>query len=447
MPRSARRTMLVTVAALAALATTGASATVGSTPGKTAGSTSGSPAGSPAGSSPGSEAGSTAGPRRPAAAPRSVMYVGNNWDGTADVIDPTTLSTLGRLDIVPDKAARLMEIYTSPDRLAFYLAIQQAVGEGHDQLVDDMFSTRDGSLLAVSRPSFADVVGIDLATRQIAWRFPMEGYRSDHMGVSPDGTRLLVSDATSRKVHELDLRTGTKTGEFESGDTPHESNYTTDGTKVFHASIGTVYTPLDQPVFDTTKGDRWFQVVDAGSKQVLKRWDIGQKLKEAGYPDMSSAVRPMAIAPDERFAYLQISFHHGLIEFDMQQERVTRVLHMPQSEEAASTPREQYLLDSAHHGLAMNGAGTRLCDAGTMSDYTAIIDRKRFSHTIAGHGTKPYWATNSPDGTACWVSYSGDDAVTVYDYATARQIGTVPVGDHPQRIRAGHLSAAAQATL
>ena len=53
----------------------------------------------------------------------------------------------------------MAEIATSPDKLAFYLAVQAAIGEGNAQYTDDMFTTHDGRLLAVSRPSFADVVG------------------------------------------------------------------------------------------------------------------------------------------------------------------------------------------------------------------------------------------------------------------------------------------------
>ncbi len=162
--------------------------------------------------------------------PREVMFVGNNWDGTATIVDAHSFKKLGRINTIPDKAERMAEIRSNPDKLAFYLAIQQAIGEGHDQYTDDMFTTHDGRLVAVSRPSFADVVGIDLATNKIRWRFPMEGYRADHMGVSPDGRRLLVSDSTANKVHELNIFTGRKLREFASGDTPHENNYSADGS-------------------------------------------------------------------------------------------------------------------------------------------------------------------------------------------------------------------------
>jgi DNA-binding beta-propeller fold protein YncE len=377
---------------------------------------------------------------------RQVMFVGNNWDGTADVVDARTFERLGRINVIPDKEERLAEIHASPDKLAFYLLIRTFVGEGNDQYVDDMFTTHDGELVAVSRPSFADVVGISLQTHEIVWRFPMEGYRSDHMAVSPDGTRLLVSDSTANKVHELDLRTGDKTGEFPTGDSPHENNYSKDGTRIFNASIGRVYTPTDRselgPVRDVSKGERYFQVVDAETLEILSRVDMGQKLEEAGYPDMDSAVRPMALSPDERFAYLQISFHHGFVEYDLEQERVVRVVDLPISEEAQNTPREQYLLDSAHHGIAMNPEGTKLCVAGTMSDYAAIVSRSTFQATVFPVGEKPYWATNGLGGGTCWVSFSGDDRVGVFDYASEQQVATVPVGDHPQRVRRGAIQTA-----
>ena len=390
---------------------------------------------------------------------RDVMYVGNNWEGTADVVDAHSYQKVKQINVIPDKQQRLTEIYTSPDRLAFYLAVQQGVGEGHDQYVDDMFTTHDGTLVAVSRPSFADVVGIDLRTEEIVWRFPMEGYRSDHMGVSPDGTRLLVSDSTARKVHELDIFTGEKLREFPSGDTPHENNYTQDGSRIFHASIGRVYTPTDRSELgvarDTSKGDRFFQVVDNETFTIDRRWDMGKELAEAGYPGMSSAVRPMALAPDERFVYLQVSFHHGFVEFDTEAVdeyadyegdprvgKVTRVVNLPVSEEAAAMPREQYVLDSAHHGMAMNESGTKLCVAGTMSDYAAIVERESFRYDVL-KGTeqqpylKPYWSTNGVDDNTCWVSMSGSDMVAVIDYETAKPVAHIPVGDHPQRVREG----------
>ncbi|HEX6246556.1 MAG TPA: serine/threonine protein kinase [Nocardioidaceae bacterium] len=383
---------------------------------------------------------------------RDVMFVGNNWDGTATVVDARTYEPLRTIDTVPDKDERMLEILTSPDKLAFYLAIQQGVGEGNDQYTDDMFTTHDGRLVAVSRPSFADVVGIDLASGEIAWRFPMEGYRADHMGVSPDGERLLVSDSTANKVHELDLRTGEKLREFPSGDTPHENNYTADGSRIFHASIGRVYTPVDRPelgiAYDTAKGERVFQVVDDETMEILQRWDMGKELAEAGYPGMESAVRPMAVAPDERYVYLQVSFFHGFVEFDTQAPdpeqtydgeplvgKVRRVVPLP--DRTDGLPREQYLLDSAHHGLAMNERGTTLCAAGTMSDYAAVVDRSTLQHEIVEVGAKPYWSTNGATGEECWVSVSGDDKVVVIDYRDASVVAEIPVGDHPQRVRLG----------
>jgi DNA-binding beta-propeller fold protein YncE len=376
---------------------------------------------------------------KPHSKTRPVLMVGNNWAGTADVVDPKRFKRLERINIVPDLQERMAEIKSQPDRLTYFNAIRQLVGEGHDQLVDDAFTSRAGRVVYVSRPSLADVVAISLRTHRIRWRTPVEGYRSDHMAISPDGRRLLVSASTARKVHVIDTRTGAIVGNFASGDQPHENNFSRDGRLIYHASIGTVYTPLDDPLLDDTKGDRWFEIVDARTLQVLRRIDMGDRLAQYGWPNMSSAVRPMALSPDERYVYFQLSFLHGFVEYDLKRDRPLRVAQLPLSEKAKGLPREQYLLDSAHHGLAMNPSGRRLCVAGTMSDYAAIVGRRRFRAKVIPVGDKPYWATNSGDGRNCFVSVSGADRVAVIAYRQRREIASIPVGDHPQRMRMGRI--------
>lgn len=421
--------------------------------------------------------------RRPAPGLRDVMFVGNNWAGTATIVDARTRTVLKTgVDLAPDRAQELADIQRKPDQLAFYYLIQQGPGEGHDQLVDDMFTTPDGRFLAVSRPSFADVVWVDVAratagrTDSIVRERQMDGYRTDHMGLSPDGKRLLVSDSTKAQVIEYamtdqvvdgrQVRMGDRLRSFPTGETPHESNYSPDGERIYHASIGKVYLPGDQnsigpvkigPLHDAIKGDRWFQVVDEETFGITRRWDMGKELAEAGHEGMSSAVRPMAIAPGERFLYFQVSYFHGIVEFDTQAPdldgvvtytaggipeprvgRVTRLIELPNR--IPDVPLEEYVNDSAHHGLAIDGSGSTLCVAGTMDDYAALVDRRTgearfFDETTTGHTyKKPYWAVEGL-GDTCWVSLSDSDAVAVLDVRTGEELAYLSVGDHPQRVR------------
>ena len=164
---------------------------------------------------------------------------------------------------------------------------------------------------------------------------------------------------------------------------------------------------------------------------------MAAKLAEAGYPNMSSAVRPMAITPDERYVYFQVSFFFGIVQYDLRQDRVVAVLGLP-LRTAQGLNRTMFLLDSAHHGLAMNPTGTKLCVAGTMSDYVAIVTRKPFELQRTTHvGDTPYWSHSSGDGKYCFVSVAGEDRVPVISYKTGRQVkhrgrarrgGSAPIG-------------------
>ncbi|WP_183100576.1 YncE family protein, partial [Nocardioides pelophilus] len=430
-------------------------------------------------------------PGTQAAAPvglRDVMWVGNNWDGTASIVDARSFKVLKRgVNLIPDKAEEMARILANPVDLALFLAIRVGPGEGHDQYVDDMFTTRNGHYLAVSRPSFADVVWINV--RRATLGLPgaivreqqMDGFRTDHMGLSPDGLRLLVSDSTSRQVIEYamvdqtladgtQVKMGDRLRVFPSGETPHESNYTKDGKRIVHASIGRVYTPGDgtealdalfDPLTDPVKGDRWFQIVRNADFKIVRRWEIGHELEEAGFPNMSSAVRPMAMTPGARYIYFQVSFFHGYVKFDTQapdlngttdytlegvpEPTVGRVLGIVNLENRVPTmPRDLYVNDSAHHGMSINSRGTKLCVAGTMDDYAALVDARtgkaRYYDTeTTGHDYgKPYWTTEGL-GDTCWISLSESDAVAVIDTTTGEELAYRQVGNHPQRVRHGYV--------
>lgn len=372
---------------------------------------------------------------------QQVFFVGNNWDGTVTVIRPSgNFGKIGVINMVPDRKERLTEIHLNPIKLIAYTYIQSTAGEGNDQLVDDMYSTPDGKSVVASRPSFADIVSINIATGKINWRTPIEGFRADHMAVSPDGQRLAVSASSGNVVQVLDINTGKELGRFATGDKPHENIFFNGGTKILNSAIGNVETSMDAAWQDFTKGKRLLTIADANTFKVLKTIDFRPALDAVGRKDLSNAVRPIVLSNDESKIYAQISFFNGLIEYDLNQNKVTRIGQLPGSSTIPSD-RTKYVNDSRHHGLSISADGEKLCVAGTMDDYATIVNRSTLKAGKLIAAGKPYWATQSPDGKSCVISESAADVVTVIDFATGEKVLSVPVGNHPQRVRIGYAPA------
>jgi len=108
-------------------------------------------------------------------------------------------------------------------------------------------------------------------------------------------------------------------------------------------------------------------VVDANTLQVVRTYP---------FPE---GVRPSVFTADEKIMYTQLSYLNGFIEFDLVAGQVTRTVQMPYSAAGSALAPDSYPQNSAHHGLAMSGDGTKLCDVGTIDDYTAIIARPALS--------------------------------------------------------------------
>lgn len=365
------------------------------------------------------------------------IFVGNNWQGSITVIALDGYQKVGVIDGTPDKLERLQAIRGQFLGRMFYYGIRNLVGEGHDQFVDDMYSSLDGKRLVVSRPSFADVVAIDTLTGKIIWRFPVDGFRSDHMALSPDGKYVAVSASTADKVHVIDVMTGKEHAQFPTGDSPHENVYSKDGKHLFHASIGNVFSPFDIEGGGILKGRRVVQVVDTQDYSIIEQFDMREKLDAVGLEHISPAVRPMAHTSDEDYFYFQLSFLHGFVEYHLPSGKITRKVDLPKK---TTAPRTQYVNDSAHHGLAISADDSKLCVAGTMDDYAAIVDIKTEAVTLLENlGEKPYWVVTDKTGDHCFVSWSATDQVSVINYHSAKEVARIDVGDHPQRVREGFL--------
>lgn len=372
---------------------------------------------------------------------QQVFFVGNNWDGTVTVIRPSgDFGKIGVINMIPDRKERLKEIHLNPIKLIAYTYIQTTAGEGNDQLVDDMYSTPDGQSVVASRPSFADVVSINIKTGKINWRMPVEGFRADHMAVSPDGQRVAVSASSGNVVHVLDIHTGKELGRFSTGDKPHENIYFDGGNKILNSAIGNVETSMDAQWQDFTKGKRFITIADANTHQVLRKFDFRPALDAFGRKDLSNSVRPIVFSKDETKLYAQVSFFNGLIEYDLNQNKISRIGQLPGSD-SIPKDRTKWVNDSRHHGLSISADGEKLCVAGTMDNYATIVDRKTLTAGKLISAGKPYWATRSPDGRSCVISESETDVVTVIDFATGNKVLSVPVGNHPQRVRIGYAPA------
>jgi YVTN family beta-propeller protein len=354
-------------------------------------------------------------------ASRDVLLVGNSASGTVSFLDGRTFQNLGSFNVIPDLQQRL-DAMNLVEKAAYEVVKNQ---EGGDRFADDVFVSPDGGTLYVSRGNLDDAVAFDLKTKKMLWRFKVDGSKADHAILSPDGTRFTVSATTVGKAQVIDTATGKLAAEFATGSYPHANDYSPDGKYLYNSSIGVTALPK---VLEGLKGARQITVVNPSTFKVIKTYTF------------EHGVRPAVFTRDNQWAYLQLSYLNGFAEFNLASGKITRTINMPFSAAGQALSPDSYPNNSAHHGMALNGDETKLCDVGTIDDYTAIVSRPGLTTdgTVTyDTGSIPYWSTSSVDGQYCFVSLSGKNAVSVIDYRTAKEVARVPVGTFPQRERLG----------
>ncbi len=350
---------------------------------------------------------------------RDVLLVGNSQAGTVSFIDSATFSTLGSFNVIPDLQDRLNGM--NPIERAGYETVKAV--EGGDRFVDDAALSPDGRTLYVSRGNLDDVVAFDLGNGAELWHTRLEGFHADHAALSPDGSRFVVSATTAGKAQSINTANGQIAGSFATGTYPHQNDYSADGRYIYNSSIGTVSLPQ---WMEWAKGDFLLTKVDAATLQVVQTWRFPH------------GIRPNLIAPDGHTFYAQQSYLNGFVKYDLNTSKILNTVTMPFSAAGKALKLDDYPKNSAHHGLALSGDGSRLCDVGTIDDYTALVSTGDLSTAGTVNypvGSLPYWGQTSADGRYCFVTLSKRNEVSVVEYATAREVARIPVGAFPQRER------------
>jgi YVTN family beta-propeller protein len=352
---------------------------------------------------------------------RDVVFVANAEDGTVTMIDAPTLKRIRDINVIPDGRT------ASPERDPLQ-ALGQPLVEvaGGENFAQDLDVSPDGRVLYVSRGHLGDVAAFDVGTGKLLWRVAVGGFRADHMTISGDGTRLYVSAMTDNRVEVIDTDRREIVGSFPTGQWPHDNVLSPDGERVYNGSIGNILVPRElrdgQPApADPALGEPYqLTVAHASSFEVLRTLEF------------PAGIRPFVLDSEEGRMYTQLSFVHGIVEYDLREGRRLRSLDLPVKE---GVTEDDYDFEAPHHGLELSGDGETLCAAGRASDYVALVSRERMQPTaIIEVGDAPGWAANSPDGRNCFVTATRDNTVSVISYARAREVARIQVGQGPKYV-------------
>ena len=350
--------------------------------------------------------------------PRSVMFVGNNWAGTADVVDAAGPSP---------RSAGSTWCRTTPSgwprsrRTRRGWRTSWPSGSRSARATTSTSTTCSAPTTARwwRSPGRASPTssGIDLRTGKIVWRFPMRGLPG-----RPHGRLPRRHPAAGLGLHRQQGRTSSSCAPAgrcaSSSPATPRTRATTAGRLADlprQHRHGSTPRPTRGARADPSKGD---QLLPDRRNKDFRSSSSGTSARSCARPATrhGSAVRPMAVAPDERYGVPA-----GLVL-----PRVRRVRPRPgrgdcgscrlprattpsrcRGSSTSSTPRTT-AWRSTRPARSCAPPGRWMTTSGGAGREPAGAQDLR----AADVGDRPYWATDGPRGDECWVSIAATTAST-----------------------------------
>src|SRR6187399_1503638 len=303
------------------------------------------------------------------------------------------------------RRARIIQTNAAGDNIhVIDPATNKVVGVINDiEVPHGVTAAPDGTRLYFTNESRETVDVVDGSTFAVIARIPLSG-RPNNIAVSKDGKRVYAGIAQAPgAVDVIDTVSLTRAKSIAVKGAIHNVYVTPDGKYVVSGSIP----------------NRMITVIDQATEEVA--WEL----------QMSSGIRPMDFerAPDGSTSriFVQLSDYHGIAVVDFKQRKEVMRFETPAI--AGETKHNEGLQGAPMHGFAITPDGKRLLATSkvysTMYAYS-LPDLKPAGHVhVGGH---PEWVTLSPDGKQAYVAAAGDNAVTVVDTATLKEIARIPVG-------------------
>lgn len=295
---------------------------------------------------------------------------------------------------------------------------------------------------------------IDPATNKVVG--VIEGIEVPHgVVLSPDGSKIYVSDEALRTLDIVDSKTLKVTGRVPLSGRPNNLDVAKDGSLVF---VGIRESPGAVDIIDPkalknlktvpTTGeihnvyvtpDGKYAVAGSIQASTINVIDIASK-SMAWTAKLEAGIRPMAFTTNKdgstKDIIVQLSNFHGFVVFDFNTRQVTRRITLP--DPPGQHKETMGLQGSPSHGLAITPDGKIVWATSKYYDYIAaysIPDYKLLK--VVPVGLHPEWLTIPPDGKNVYAAVAGDDATVVVDNRTFKVVAKIPVGSVPKRNASG----------
>ena len=286
----------------------------------------------------------------------------------------------------------------------------------------------------------------------------IEGIEVSHgAAISPDGSRIYVSDEAASTLDVVDGKTLKVTDRIPLSGHPNNIAIGRDGRRVY---VGIIQAPGGVDVIDTaslkkvktlpTKGSIHNAYVTPDGKYVVAGSIQGKSVnvfdahteEPAWTLDMDLGVRPMTFStnPDgsTKWIFVQVSGFNGfaIVDFATRKE-INRIKNPDLPPGKATVPAGS----DPSHGMAVTADGKTLVVCSRLNNYLyaySLPDVKLLGGAELG-GKGAGWVTLTPDGKTAYVSNPVTNDVSVVDIASLKEVARIPVGFVPKRNTTGML--------